>query len=225
MSGININISGNSNDSNLVLRSSGASIRESMNDQFLQDFLNPNYFKIVEPFSFETAEDFDKLVNLLENDPLYGGSATKSAKGCLHFLGWKDKDTLMYQLIEVWDKQESWSNYVTWRLTGDPTFAFQQLLNNPSFPDVSNAPGGIWQAGYYDPNLITNLAAAQAANGINIYIDRTNYALNPLKNTLDFISRIFGGLVATTNMPSTKQFSSSESVKNMFLQTGGNLLV
>lgn len=225
MSGYTISITGNSNDSNLVLESSGASIRESMNNQFLQDFLNPNYFRLVIPFNFETAEDFDKVVNIFENDSLYGLNATKTAKGCLHILGWKDKDTLMYQIIEVWDKQESWSNYINWRLTGDPTFIFQQLLNNPSFPDVSNAPGGIWQTGYYDPNLITNLAAAQAVNGINISLDRTNYTLNPLKNTLDFIARIFAGLVATTYMPLTKQFVISESVKNMFLQTGGNLLI
>lgn len=221
-----INISGNSNDSNLVLGSSGASIRESMNDQFIQDFLNPNYFKIVLPLNFETAEDFDKVVNFLENDLLYGLNATRSTKGCLHILGWKDKDSLMYQIIEVWDNQESWSNYVAWRSTSDPTIFFPQLLNNTSLPDVTNAPGGVWQPGFYDPNLITNLAAAQSANGINISIDRSKYIFNPVKNTLDFLTRLFGGLVATTNMPSTKQFSTSpESVKNMFLQTGGNALV
>lgn len=196
-----------------------------MNDQFLQDFLNPNYFKLILPFNFETTEDFDKVANILENDLLYGLNATGTAKGCLHILGWKDKDALMYQVIEVWDKQESWLNYINWRTTSDPTFIFPQVLNNPSLPHVNTAPDGIWQPGFHDPNLLINLAAAQRSAGINITIDITKYTVKPVKNTLDFIVRIFGGLVESTNMPSTKQFKGSESVKNMFLQTGGNFSI
>ena len=216
-----ITITGDSNNSKLILESLGGNIL-SDNDQFIQDFLNPNYFKTVLPFNFNNVEDFDNLVNIFENDPLYGLVATRSAKGSLHILGLKDKDTLMYNVITIWDTYDSWYSYVGWRLTGDPTFVFQQLLNNPTLPNATNAPGGVWQSGYYDPSLVEHLTQNQIAAGINITIDRSNYIFNPVKNTEDFISRLFVGYVNQTHMPSTKQFNYSESVNNMFLLTGAS---
>lgn len=216
-----ITITGHNNTSSLCIESQNSSIN-SNDDKFLQDFLNPNYFQVILPFNFKNENDFNKLVNFIENDPLYGFAATRSAKGSLHILGFKDKDTLMYQLVQVWDTMESWSNYINWRLTGDPTFVFQQLLNDPNFPSKENSPSKKWEIGYYDPDLINNLLDLQKNLGIYINIDRSDYVFNfVIKDTLDFIARIFTGFATKTNMPSTIEFNYSDKINEIFKQTGG----
>ena len=197
------------------------------NDKFLEDFLNPNYYRVILPFNFDNENDYDKVVNMLENDKLYGLIATRTAKGCLHVLGWKDRDTLLYQIIEVWDKQESWLNYVNWRLYGDPTIVFPQMINSPSLPDVSTAPDEKWQPGYYDPNLVDNIIKIRKENDIYISVDRSLYTFHPIKFTLDFLVRIFGGLVSNIDIPSTKEIfpDKNTSVKDMFSETGAQDIV
>ena len=232
-----LTITGSNNDTNVILSSNSATITDATaaasalalggaSDQFISDFLNPTYNKIILPFDVSNAEDFDKLVSLFDSS--YGLTITRSAKGCKSLLSLSDKDTLSFIIIEIFDTYENWYTYVGWRVMNDPTIFFPQLINSPIFPtvDLSGwlAAGG---AGVYLPNIVEVRRAAQIAGGNTVDICNNDYLVKPVYDPVQFVAKYFAGYVNQTNVAVSKEYSvdTTGSIATLLNATNGSGIV
>jgi hypothetical protein len=196
------------------------------NDQFISDFLNPTYLKVILPFDVSNAADFDKIVSFFDSS--YGLVITRTAKGCKSVLSFSDKDALTFIVIDIFDTYENWYTYVDWRLMNDPTIFFPQLINSPIFPtvDLSGwlAAGG---AGVYLPDIVEVRRAAQIAGGNTVDICNNDYLFNPVYDPVQFVAKYFAGYVNKTNVMVTKEYSvdTTGSIATILNATGGSHIV